>query len=373
MKILLVEPDFPIPAKSKNHASFLPVGLLKLATYYRKQNHEVHLNRGNFESPFVPDKILVTSLFTYWAEYVKATVTYYRSKYPQARIIVGGIYASLMPQHCKEYTGCNTVFVGQHKSADLLYPAYDLVNVDYQILHGMRGCTRKCPFCGIWKLEKLTFKDHTKIRKEILANKLIFYDNNILVNPFIESILEMISNLRINNKIVHCECQSGFDGREIDKKPYLPKLLKAARFKNIRLAWDFNYEQFSQVEKWINIFEEAGYRRSEISIFMIYNWSFDFIELEQKRIKCFEWGVQISDCRFRPLNQTFDNYNGRLDHQGEEAYYIHSNWTDSQIRQFRKNVRTHNICIRHRLQMNEYSRDREKKRPIQNFSYITQK
>ena len=31
MKILLVEPAFPIPPKSKNHKDFLPIGLLKLA------------------------------------------------------------------------------------------------------------------------------------------------------------------------------------------------------------------------------------------------------------------------------------------------------------------------------------------------------
>jgi hypothetical protein len=373
MNVLLVEPNFPIPPKSKNHFSFLPIGLLKLAAYLRKKKHVVYLNRGNIESPFVPDKIFVTSLFTYWADFVKDTVTFYRFKYPSARIVVGGIYATLMPNHCKEFTGCDSVYVGQHKSADLQKPAYDLVKVDYQILHGMRGCTQKCSFCGIWKLEKLTFKNHAKIKKEIFSNKVIFYDNNILVNPYIDSILKMLNNLKINNKVVHCECQSGFDGREIAKKPYLAKLLKAARFKNIRLAWDFNYEQFPQVENWINIFENAGYRRKDLSIFMIYNWSFDFKELEQKRIKCFEWGVQISDCRFRPLNQIFDKYDSRQTQQSDKDYYIHSNWTDTQIRQFRKNVRIHNICIRHKIQMDEYSRDREKKRPIQNFELLISK
>ena len=29
MKILLVEPDFPIATKSKNHAHFLPIGLIE--------------------------------------------------------------------------------------------------------------------------------------------------------------------------------------------------------------------------------------------------------------------------------------------------------------------------------------------------------
>lgn len=364
MNILLVEPEFPIPAKSKNHSNFLPIGLLKLAAYHRKINNTVHLNRGNSEAPFVPDKILITSLFTYWSKYVKESVQYYKSKYPTAQIIVGGIYATLLPEHCKDYTGCDKVFKGQHKSADKLKPAYDLVNVDYQIIHGMRGCSRKCPFCGIWRLEKMSFKTSLQIKRQICSNKIIFYDNNILVNPHIESILKMLTHLRINNKVIHCECQSGFDGRIIEKWPALATMLKAARFTNIRLAWDFAYEQYPQVENWIRIFENAGYQRSNIFIFMLFNWSFDYYEMENKRLKCFEWAVQIADCRFRPLDQTYDYYNPTIADQTNKDYYIHSNWTDSQIKLFRKNVRRHNICIRHRIPWEDYSRERELKKYI---------
>ena len=138
-KLLLVEPEFPIAAKSKNHSKFLPIGLLKLAAYYRNNDFDIQLNRGNYESNFYPDQILITSLFTYWADYVRDTVRFYKTKYPKAHIIVGGIYASLMPEHCKIYTGCDEVFVGLYEKAENCRPAYDLVDVDYQIIHGMRG------------------------------------------------------------------------------------------------------------------------------------------------------------------------------------------------------------------------------------------
>jgi len=46
MNILLVEPDFPIPAKSKNHKDFLPIGLLKLASYLREEGNTIKLVRG---------------------------------------------------------------------------------------------------------------------------------------------------------------------------------------------------------------------------------------------------------------------------------------------------------------------------------------
>ncbi len=358
--ILFVEPTFPIPTKSKNHSNFLPIGLLKLASYYRKNKYQIQLIRGNKEADFYPKKIYITSLFTYWSVYVKESVSFYKTLYPKAKIIVGGIYATLMPEHCKEYTACDEVFVGQHEEAEKCLPAYDLVDVNYQIIHGMRGCKRKCPFCGIWKIEELSYKNATEIKKEICSNKLIFYDNNMLINPNIKNILSMLSKTIHNGRVLHCECQSGFDGRILAKKPELAVLLKKARFDNIRLAWDFAYDQHSEVENWISILENAGYNRKDIFIFMVYNWSFDYEELEAKRKKCFEWGVQIADCRFRPLNQTFDNYNSHLKQQTKKDYYIHSNWSDSLVRKFRADVRKHNICIRYKIDWNNYEKKLER-------------
>ncbi|MBQ7928615.1 MAG: Fe-S oxidoreductase, partial [Methanobrevibacter sp.] len=43
--VLLVEPNFPIPAKSRNHKNFLPIGLLKIAAYLRTKDIDVRLIR----------------------------------------------------------------------------------------------------------------------------------------------------------------------------------------------------------------------------------------------------------------------------------------------------------------------------------------
>lgn len=359
--VLLVEPKFPIPAKSKNHSKFLPIGLLKLASYYRKNGYIIQLNRGNYKSSFYPNQILITSLFTYWADYVRNAVKFYKNKYPEAKIIVGGIYASLMPEHCKNFTECDEVFIGQHKEAENCRPAYDLVDVDYQIIHGMRGCIRTCSFCGIWRLEKKHFKTTSQIKNEILSNELVFYDNNFLANPHIESILDMLSNYKYHDKVIKCDSQSGIDGRILEEKPHLAKMLKKARFSNIRLAWDFGYDQHRKVENWIRILREAGYNRRSIFVFMIYNWEYDFYQMELKRQKCFEWDTQIADCRFRPLDAVYDNYNGNLSDQTQSDYYIHPDWTDYEVKQFRKDIRQHNICIRYKIPWTKYSKELETK------------
>ena len=51
--VLLVEPNFPIPNKSRNHKDFLPIGLLKIAGYLKKKGIKVELIRfeDDFNSP----------------------------------------------------------------------------------------------------------------------------------------------------------------------------------------------------------------------------------------------------------------------------------------------------------------------------------
>jgi hypothetical protein len=363
MNILLVEPNFPIPAKSKNHKNFLPIGLLKIASYLKNKEIEVKLIRGTPKnsqelseiSNFSPNEIWITSLFTYWAKYVKDAVQYYKSIFPQSKIIVGGIYASLSSKkQVKEYTGCNEVYQGVMLEAEKCPPAYDLLKnanphpIDYQIIHSSRGCKRHCDFCGTWKIEP-EFIPKRSIKNEVRYEKLVFYDNNLFMNPHIEEILQELIDLKKERKIKWCESQSGFDGRILLNKPHLAKKVKKAGFRYPRVAWDCGYKEYSNIEKQINILKEAGYSPKEINIFMIYNWDIPFEEMEMKRIKCWEWGIQIADCRYRPLNQLFDNYNSRKTEQTNKDYYIHNEagWTDRLLKQFRKNIRRQNICIRH--------------------------
>jgi len=94
---------------------------------------------------------------------------------------------------------------------------------------------------------------------------------------------------------------------------------------------------------------------------MLYNWDIPFEKMERKRIKCWEWGAQIADCRYRPLDQISDKYNPRKE-QTNKDYHIHTEagWTDALVKQFRKNVRRQNICVRHNFPF--YSKEFERKR-----------
>ncbi len=375
MKILLVEPNFPIPSKSKNHKNFLPIGLLKLYDYYKSKGHKTKLVRGNgnkrdIGTRFKPDLIMITSLFTYWSEYFWDAVKYYRNSYPDSDIITGGIYVSLMgdnlefKRNLKKYNA--KAHIGIHKSAEKYIAnnplSYSILSnpypIDYQIIHTSRGCTRNCEFCGTWKIEP-DFISKKTIKNEIQKRKLVFYDNNLLKNDNIEEILGELIELKKQRKISWCESQSGFDGRILLEKPNLAKLLKKAGFRAPRIAWDWGYQEHYKIKKQLEILVNGGYRYDDIFVFMIYNWDISFEEMEEKRIKCWEWNTQIADCRYRPLDQTYDNYNFRKS-QTSMDYYIHDNWTDSTVKQFRINVRRQNICIRQEIKF--YSKTFEYKK-----------
>ena len=94
MRVLLVEPSY--------YTKYPPLGLMKLASYHRSRGNEIKLIRGiDKEHNFEPDLIEITSLFTYAWKPVHKAIEFYHQFCHHAKIRVGGIYASLMPERIK--------------------------------------------------------------------------------------------------------------------------------------------------------------------------------------------------------------------------------------------------------------------------------
>ncbi|SES91192.1 Radical SAM superfamily protein [Methanococcoides vulcani] len=303
---------------------------------------------------------MITTLFTYWSDNVWKCVSHYRNEFPKSKIIIGGIYATLhhkMDYFKKQLTQYEAeVFVGLNSEAEEAMPDYSLIdNVDYHVMHGMRGCIRKCSFCGTWKIEpKRLDKTPERISEEILAagkNKVIFFDNNFLANKHIKEVLVALSEIRINGRPIIYESQSGFDGRLLENDPDIAILLKKARFTNVRIAWDGAISDKQTIAMQIKHLIDAGYNSKDIFVFMIYNYEIPIDEMIEKIKYCFKWEVQITDCRYRPLSIKNDNYDPHKWRSGQSSkdYFIHENWSDSDVRLFRKLVRIHNISVRYVL------------------------
>src|SRR6266851_5782449 len=145
MHVLLVDPDF--------YTRYPPLGLLKLSSFHKFKGDTVELVRGETLPQRRPDVIYVTSLFTYAWRAVHKAVRHYKRLFPDVRISLGGIYASLLPDHAAT-SGVDFVHRGLMDEAEGFMPDYDLVpQWDGSIMFASRGCIRRCGFCSVPKLE----------------------------------------------------------------------------------------------------------------------------------------------------------------------------------------------------------------------------
>jgi hypothetical protein len=293
MHILLVEPSY--------YTRYPPLGLLKLASYHRVKGDSVELIRGCSFPGAKPEKIYVTSLFTWGWKEVWEAVRYYKSLFPTAQICLGGIYASLMPEHAK-LSGADHVHIGLVKEAEDLLPAYDLVpQWKWSILFASRGCPNRCAFCAVPKLEGRlhSCKEHIKHLVYPGHNRLILWDNNILASPSWESAVAEAMQLGIA-----VDYNQGLDARLVT--PEVAKALSKLKMPCVRLAYDFKAKG-KYVKSAIELITSTGIRGREIFVYVLYNFN-DTPDGFFERVRdVLTWGAVVFPMRFEPLDSMTRN------------------------------------------------------------------
>lgn len=312
-RILLVEPQ----KSKKYHTQYPPLGLLKLAAYHKKKKDKVKFVRGFDNDGFCPDKIYITSLFTYAWEPVHEVIRHYSKKYKKAEIIVGGIYATLCEEHLREnFKGRIKIYKGLYEQVEDILPDYSLVpNWNASIIFASRGCIRNCPFCSVRVLEP-KFKPKKSIKHLIYPGhkKIILWDNNILASPYWEDVFQELeeANLEI-------DFNQGIDARLIDIK--VVERLKRLKIPIVRLAYDtLGIREY--LKSAIDLLKEAGFSGRRILVYCLYNNPFekDTPETFLSRLQdLIDWGVVGYPMRYEPLEPRQKNT------------YVSPYWTHEQL------------------------------------------
>jgi len=292
VRVLLVEPDY--------YTRYPPLGLLKLAQFERQSGSTVQLVRGGVETP-APDKVYVTSLFTYSWRAVHSAVKYYKGRFPKAQVSLGGIYASLLPDHAA-LSGADEVHVGLYSDAEDLMPAWDLVpEWDGSILFASRGCIRKCGFCSVPKLEGRPQAFKFEIRHLIWPghSRVILWDNNILGNANWRPIFDEIAQLGLE-----VDFNQGLDARLITDE--VAQRLSELRFHSLRIAYDYKgVGPF--VERALERLQDAGISRRKVVVYTLYNYIDDPENFKTRVEEILTWGATSYPMRFEPLTSLTKN------------------------------------------------------------------
>lgn len=301
---MLVEPDY--------YTQYPPLGLLKLASYHRLLGDTYTLVRGCQPVDRIPDKICVTSLFTYAWKPVHQAIAYYKGLFPHSELILGGIYATLMPKHA-ENSLADHIYRGLFEKAEDLRPDYSLVpKWQHSIVFSHRGCTNKCPYCAVPILEPertpvksirhLIYPEHRKV---------ILWDNNTLGMSGWRELIAELKSLQIS-----VDFNQGLDAEFITEE--VANELCGLNLNPIRMAYDTPGKR-RYLEKAIPILERARFNRRRMIVYTLYNWV-DTPEQFLDRVRdLLEWGVVAYPMRFEPLDSLAKNK------------YIGCYWTSQQL------------------------------------------
>lgn len=304
MRVLLVEPPY--------YTKYPPLGLLKLSAFHKAQGDDVDFVQGLKPVSNVPDKIYVTSLFTYAWEAVHKAVKYYRALFPNAQIKLGGIYASLMPEHGR-LSGADEVHEGVLDDVEGLLPDFSLVPKWKQsVMFSARGCIRKCPFCAVPKLETKTTGLST-IRHLVYPGhrKVILWDNNILGLSTWRDIISELKDLKLP-----VDFNQGLDARLVDED--VAQEFQGLKIQPIRMAYDIPSERRA-LERAIPSLASVGFQKRQMIVYTLYNFTDTPADFWRRVSDLLEWGAVCYPMRYEPLNSLVKNR------------YVSPHWTKEEL------------------------------------------
>ncbi|MEN6343474.1 MAG: hypothetical protein ABFC89_13060 [Methanospirillum sp.] len=290
--ILLVEPAY--------YSKFPPIGLLKLSAYHKQKGDTTELinfeKRDQRTPKKTPKKIYVTSLFTWARQPVWDAVAYYKTEFPEAEVWLGGIYASLLPDHAK-LSGADRIYRGLFEEAENIRPDYDLVpDWDGSIIFSSRGCCNKCPFCAVPRLEGKMNSLKKSIRPFVLDqhSKIIFFDNNFLANKYRMNIFKELSDY--DKKV---DFNQGIDARLISE-PIAKKIASLTLDPGVRIAYD-SHDQQKYVKKAVDHLIEAGIKKRDIFVYSLFNYTDTPDEFFTRVRDILNWGIVCYPMRYESL------------------------------------------------------------------------
>ncbi len=285
-----------------------PDGLEDVPRNYSRYGIREEWFREDLLSIPKPDLVLVTSLMTYWYQGVRHSIDIIKETYPDAPVVLGGIYASLCMDHANDHSGADRIVTGhadQHilKLAEKFtgfavspkynpdnpdtypYPAFDLQKkISYIPIITSTGCPFSCAYCASHFLNpKRVLQSPESVVEEICywhekhdVIDFVFYDDALLVDaekhavPILEKIIQSDMNLRFHTpNAVHVQYISD----------QTANLMYKAGFKTLRLGLETaSFEKRKDFDKKVTedefmravaYLKNAGFNKDQVGAYLL--------------------------------------------------------------------------------------------------------
>ncbi len=255
-----------------------------------------------------PELVLLGCTMTYWYPGIQFVMEIIRDKFGNVPVILGGVYASLIPEHARRYSGADIVIEGHgekkilplireimgdgscpphriEKLDDMPRPAFDLLrNKDSLPLLTSRGCPFRCSFCAgpllsrdFEQRDPISVVDEIKEHHRLYKTRnFAFYDDSLLLNGR-GHIVSLLKSLIDKDFPLAFHTPNGLHIKEIDFE--MASLFKRVNFQSLFLSqesFDENLLEESSpkvsstdLEKALVHLEKAGYHRQEVNVYLM--------------------------------------------------------------------------------------------------------
>jgi radical SAM superfamily enzyme YgiQ (UPF0313 family) len=282
----------------------LPSGVQPIPRRYSRYGilKEVFAQRISKAAPEA-DLVCITTGMTYWYEGAAEAADLVRSAAPKVPIVLGGIYAALMPDHARAVTQADLVetegsletlkkFLHRRRlplppgpvppypdARQLLRPGQSA-----GVLRLNQGCPMNCSYCASRLIDPVfkpgapreAFAYVQDLYQLFGTSRFAFYDDALLVDkervlvPFLKEVIRSGLDLSFcTPNAVHIRHMDGETAR----------LMKKAGFSEVRMGFEsssatfheaqdrkFTLEEFSRT---LTVLREAGFTRSELPVYIL--------------------------------------------------------------------------------------------------------
>ena len=288
----------------------------------------------------VPDVILLTSHMTYWYPALCDMMLLLRALFPQTPILLGGIYATLCPEHAQKVVRPDYLFAGEgerqavhfvsricngpggdfeyHSLDDLPYPWLDGYAVLASVaLLSSRGCPYRCTFCASDRLSSsyrrrtadAVFQEMVHWRDLRGVRNFAFYDDAFLYDPeeHAKPLLRKLAGAGL-----HLHTPNGLQPRRIDEE--MADLLHAAGAQTLRLSYESSNRARQQgkvnnaeLAAALKQLRDAGFTTDQIGVYILYGLpDQEMGEAKESIQQVHDLGARINLASYSPIPGTRD-------------------------------------------------------------------